>query len=217
MDVNNVTNFLDEISIKVVVKNQYFDFRNIDHPIQSYIEELYEYSIEKLGIYFGDVFVKQNQYETQDDYFNILGPKKGKFFDTQSHKDSDLDTLSIPKNFAYFNFWIDNQEEFYERTVYSFLDFVGQVGGIVELFLIFTVIFIAPISGTLLEHEIISNMNSSKSFKKVKELNLKNTEDISQNKTFPMRLIEEEKETPNYDSKASIDEKISKIYQNKFI
>ena len=188
--------------MKVLVKNQYFDFRNIDNPVQSYVEELYEYSIENDGIFFVDLFVKQNQYETQDDYLNIAGPKTGIFYDTKSHRDSDLDTEGVPQVFAYFNFWISNQEDFYERTVYSFFDFVGQIGGIVELFLIFAAIIISPISGTLLDHEIVNSINDSKNSDMSKHSNLGNTLDLSENKVHPLSIMEEDKEASKDENEA---------------
>ena len=188
--------------MKVLVKNQYFDFRNIDNPVQSYVEGLYEYSIENDGIFFVDLFVKQNQYETQDDYLNIVGPKTGIFYDTQSHRDSDLDTEGVPQVFAYFNFWISNQEDFYERTVYSFFDFVGQIGGIVELFLILAAIIISPISGTLLDHEIVNSINDSKNSDMSKHSNLGNTLDLSENKVHPLSIMEEDKEASKDENEA---------------
>ena len=203
--------------MKVLVKNQYFDFRNIDNPVQSYVEELYEYSIENDGIFFVDLFVKQNQYETQDDYLNIAGPKTGIFYDTKSHRDSDLDTEGVPQVFAYFNFWISNQEDFYERTVYSFFDFVGQIGGIIELFLIFAAIFISPISGTLFDHEIIRDIHNSNNTERSKQVYIENSLDYPKLKPHQMSVKEEDKEAlKNYEQILS-EENAKVSIPNKFI
>ena len=203
--------------MKVLVKNQYFDFRNIDNPVQSYVEGLYEYSIENDGIFFVDLFVKQNQYETQDDYLNILGPKTGIFYDTQSHRDSDLDTEGVPQVFAYFNFWISNQEDFYERTVYSFFDFVGQIGGIIELFLIFAAIFISPISGTLFDHEIIRDIHNSNNTERSKQVYIENSLDYPKLKPHPMSVKEEDKEALKNHEQILSEENAKVSIPNKFI
>ena len=54
---------------------------------------------------------------------------------TKTSKDErDIIFDQSEKNLLIMNIMVDKQEDFYERSYYSFWDFIGQLGGIYEIF-----------------------------------------------------------------------------------
>ena len=92
----------------------------------------------------------------------LNSPNEGNFYSTEKIRDR-----VIPKNVSdtthfRFNMLLDNQEGFYERTVYSFLDLTGQVGGIFELIVITSAFVFGSISNKYFHFEVYSQMEKHK-------------------------------------------------------
>ena len=136
--------------------NSYYDLNNYENPIQTYAEAGLSFSgINgfKNSVQF---FFQNNQVEAQDDYLSIV---------KQSNKENFV-SLVKTENFykvdqnqvISFRFAKSNQETTIERSVFTFLDLLGNLGGIFEVLSVLGSIFVTIFSEKLFHYSILSNL-----------------------------------------------------------
>ena len=130
-EINNVMN---KNYIDIVVVSSYFDFEDYENPIHYYLQDMNLFNlVPSFGLQV-QYQVRQNQGTMNDDYFlgsqGILNEVNFYSIDKKSASYSSIDF-----NNAYLQAYItlDPQVDQYQRTVYSFLDMLGFIGGIFEL------------------------------------------------------------------------------------
>jgi hypothetical protein len=111
----------------VVMLDQYFDLKNFHEPIGSYITEKYAYNVldgfsRKLEIY-----IKQNELELMDSVLQFQDYDKRIFY---SIGDEKIDIYASETTYLLARIMPDPETVTYNRTVYSFLDMVAQLGGV---------------------------------------------------------------------------------------
>ena len=113
----------------------YFNGENFKDPIRSYLDFTYEYKIDSDLATYSNAFVMQNKVDLQDDFIQFGDSKSGEFYTISRVQDS-VNTRSSG-NFFDLTIRLDNRKTLYERRVFSFLDLIGQVGGVNEIIEIF--------------------------------------------------------------------------------
>ena len=123
------TNYID-----IALISSYFDFEDYENPIHYYLQDMNLFNlIPTLGLQV-QYQAKQNQAVMNDDFF--LGSQgltnEASFYSIDRKR---VTYSSIEFNNAYLQVYItlDPQVDQYQRTVYSFLDMLGFIGGIFEL------------------------------------------------------------------------------------
>ena len=56
---------------------------------------------------------------------------------------------------------ISEEIEIYERSVFTFLDLIGQIGGIYELLEVFAAFFVGYYNGKMFNYALVNKLNSS--------------------------------------------------------
>ena len=162
-----------------------------------------------------DIGVKKNDYVLKDSLSQFT-EEKGSFYSFKvgsskyytNNREGELFTYL---QYAHIRFRIDIEQETYERTVYSFWDFIGQIGGIYEIFDVLST--------------VIVSMYTNKMFL-VSVLNAKNHSLVTQNKADPIyrklkrqrnynRLMEEEKLNQGENNNEQSDNERQQDYANR--
>lgn len=128
---------IDNHWFEVGLINSYFDFDNVENPVQSYYEDTSLYPLKANFPSLLLVRVTQNEYVVDDNlYFLGIGGKKGTFYSINT-KDIRQDNADNLQNLNHvFSVWIhfSTEYEIYERNSFTFFDMFGLIGGIYELF-----------------------------------------------------------------------------------
>ena len=131
---NDINDFFNQNYIKIAIISSYFDFDDYDNPIYYYLQDINMYNIiPNLGIKV-QYQVRQNLAVMNDDI--LLGSQgissEFSFYNIERKR---ISYSTIGSNNAYLQVYInlDPQVNQYQRTVYSFLDMFGFIGGIFEL------------------------------------------------------------------------------------
>ena len=145
-----------DTSIVMIYTPGYFNGENFEDPIRSYLDFTYEYKIDSALATYSNAFVMQNKVDLQDDFIQFGDSKSGEFYTISRVQDS-VNTRSSG-NFFDLTIRLDNRKTLYERRVFSFLDLIGQVGGVNEIIEIFWVFFIGMYSEKLFQYSIVSKI-----------------------------------------------------------
>ena len=136
--------------------NSYYDLNDYENPIHSFIEDrLY---FRGINGFLNDVrlYFQNNQVEAQDEYLSIIPqPKRDSFISLSEVENS----ISINEN-EVTKFWFvkSNQETTIERSVFTFLDLLGNLGGIFEVLSVLGSIFVTTFSKKLFQYSILSSL-----------------------------------------------------------
>ena len=131
---SDINDFFNQNYIDIAIISSYFDFDDFDDPIHYYLQDMNMYNfIPNLGIQV-QYQVRLNQAVINDDILlGSQGISSGVSFYNIERKRISYSTIDF--NNAYLQVYInlDPQVDQYQRTVYSFLDMLGFIGGIFEL------------------------------------------------------------------------------------
>ena len=137
------------ILFQSIIVSTYLDYDDYDNPIKTYVDslDLVNMLVNYTNIY--DVKVKQNQAFLADNLIYNSGFDTLTFYnaDDREYRVENLEFNHDLSLIVYIN--LDHKSDEYERTVYSFLDMFGFLGGLFD-FMYFT--------GFLLINFLIKNM-----------------------------------------------------------
>ena len=147
---------IDSSEIQFAMINNYFDFDDYNKSIKSYLDDQFYYPLTSGFSKFADINIRQNTGEQKDSLFRYqstgawfsfisIEPAGEKF----SKIDSDNKVLTI-------SFYKDPKSVNYERTVFSFLDGWGLIGGVNEILEISGKLIVSLFSGKIFAFSIIS-------------------------------------------------------------
>ena len=143
---------LNDAYVSLIIKNNYFDFNDLESPINQYFQRenfptLNEfYSLVQLNSKRNDYVLKDSMTQfTQDE---------GTFYSFQDFKSQ----LHKGHGIIYFTLEldIDSEHETYERSVYSFWEFIGLIGGIYEIMDVLVSIFIGSYNNRIFLLSVIN-------------------------------------------------------------
>ena len=112
--------------------NSYFDLNSYDDPIKTFIEDrLVYYTINgftrDVNFYF-----QKNEIERQDNYLSVVSEGEEETFISMSDSETYLkatDGINVFKG----SFLKSNKQTSYTRSVFTFLDLLGVIGGVFEV------------------------------------------------------------------------------------
>ena len=115
--------------ISTLTYYRYFDFSDFEGPVHTYIDTSFFWALVPGITKKTDIYVKQNKVQLTDDVIQILTEKDSDFYQIQLWKDS-IEQEASDGTMVSFYFRFDSNFDIYVRQVYSFWDFLGQVGGL---------------------------------------------------------------------------------------
>ena len=144
------------MNIELFIVNTYFDSNEYDNPIKTYIEDGIGYSGVNGISHLANFYFQNNEIETQNSYLSMFHRK-------QKYSFINLDTIknsigSSDESIFKFGFIKSNKKRSIERSVFTFLDLIGTLGGIFEIFSIIGGILVAIFSEKMFYYSVLSNL-----------------------------------------------------------
>ena len=112
----------------MAIVNTVIDLKNYENSIQNTIDDGLFWDLVPSLRKRTDIFIRKNEAEFEDKYFQLGFPQEHEFFQVVERTDSfeaesdDGDILSL-----YFRY--DKTSDIYERQIFSFAELLGQAGG----------------------------------------------------------------------------------------
>lgn len=155
---SDIEDAIDDLNVDLSIVNSYFDFDDYNNPIHTYLDDRYSFDTISGLAKTANIYLRKNQVEVQDSFFTYApGGDKSSFvnikrYDTLiSNENDDGTVLSI-------YFMKDYEYETYERSVYSFLDFAGNLGGINEVLEVIGGLLVGIVADKLFFYSILSRL-----------------------------------------------------------
>lgn len=171
------------------IANQYFDFYNIDVPVQHFADDVSDVFLNDFSTNFIFLKVQKNKYTLNDNLIGLNPSSEGTFYSMSS---ADFHYLTTQTQVP-FMVWVmlDSKVEIHERSVTTMLDIFGTIGGIFELLDIILGATIAYITTISFMSSVSKNL-----------LNLTQTEnaEAENSNSSNHSYYEEEKQNPSIDN-----------------
>ena len=136
------------------MKDQYFDINDYDTPIKTYYADKFRYYGIPDMTTEAEFYLQENEAILNDNYLGFNGQEEVKKFisigDYQKQyyakNPNRIFMMVISKNEQYFS---------YERNVYTLLDFLGDLGGIYEIFITLGFAFVTLVTSKAFYYSIL--------------------------------------------------------------
>ena len=118
--------------LNVAMISAYFDFDDYDQPIKKYLTDLDGMTLSSSVPSFLEINVQQNEALLSD---NLIFPgsyESLKFYSVSNTKSRVVNPAFIANALCSAILNLDRKHEQYERTVYSFFDLFGFLGGLFD-------------------------------------------------------------------------------------
>ena len=153
-----IQNIMNYHSVDLAIISSYFDVNDYSNPIHQYLQDKNRYSLTSSVSQRVEYKVKQNQVFLSD---SILFGSQGLSSEINFYSlDKGQIILSDSSSSYYLQFFIflDQQIDQNQRTVYSFLDMLGYIGGIFGVLYKIGVVIVGIISQKIFYSSVLQNI-----------------------------------------------------------
>ena len=143
----------------MIFTNTYFDFEDFETPVKSYIDERIFSKIAPSFTKIREVKMQTRSYSTRDHIFQVVdGSQEAEFVGVESIE-SDFDSYDERLGAVFtVRMNMDPRSLHFERTVYSFLAFTGDLGGVFEILEILGTFVVYFLTSKLFMYSVLSNL-----------------------------------------------------------
>ena len=146
---------IDSTYIQLAMINNYFDFDDFNQPIKSFLDDQLFYPLTSGFTKNANIYIRQNTAEQKDSLFRYQSSgSKSSFISIESVIEKFIKSNS--NNVIIASFYKDPKSYNYERTVFSFLDCWGLIGGVNEILEIWGKLIVSLFSGKIFAFSILS-------------------------------------------------------------
>lgn len=146
--------FIQKTRITVFVKDFFFDYKNLNNPVQHFYDSSNTYYFSYTSTLGLDITIQANSYELKNDYKNSYNSESDIFYSLESCRSYSFNFEGV---LGYITFSLSSKKNEYSRQVYNIFDLFGQVGGIYEFTQFLPAIFMAMFSSSLLKVSFIKS------------------------------------------------------------
>ena len=125
-----IDSFFSKLRFSMPFINHYFDFNVYDEPIKDFIDDSLFFELENSRVKRANMYVSKSQVQLQDAYLQLGQQKELEFVqinNIRTYDDSNNDDNGL---LVEVFIRLDSKYESYERQIYSFLELLGDVGGL---------------------------------------------------------------------------------------
>jgi hypothetical protein len=150
---------MSKTRIGITISNQFFDFQNIEEPIQTFLDFEADGYVSPSFQYFSEFNVRRHDYKLNDNLFTSNPSKTGVFYSVAPKRSFNF--VGGINNTVYFHaeFKLDSRIDVYERTLRNSIDVLGDIGGIFEIIHLLLLFPISYINSKLFEFEISNRLS----------------------------------------------------------
>ncbi|CAI2385115.1 unnamed protein product [Moneuplotes crassus] len=134
----DINTYLADVQLGVYVVNSYFDFDEYDNdPVKTYIDDRFFYDALPGQVKTSFLNIQKNEVETQDNYFAYKpGGSKKDIYEIQRVDNRISAENATPTNVISVRFIKDPFSKSYDRGVITVLEVIGNVGGLMGIFVV---------------------------------------------------------------------------------
>ena len=151
-----IDNLLLNTEFSMGIVNRFFDFDDYDDPVKTYATDQNVYKTIPGFHKIINLYLRRSEYSINDALIQCNDPSEGGYYsiendkvDIQAASNDTIMTLNIVQ---------DTHIDQYSRTVYTFLDMTGQLGGLYEVFSILTSFLIGGIVNKCFNISVIKDL-----------------------------------------------------------
>jgi hypothetical protein len=115
------------LDVEILMIDKYFDMNSFDDPIKDVLTERYTYSLLPGFTSNGNILLKENDVKTVDSFLGIGSNYEDKFYSIASERNSLATQYS--SKFVNIELAMSAERVDHERSVFSILDVISQMGG----------------------------------------------------------------------------------------
>ncbi|CAI2377012.1 unnamed protein product [Moneuplotes crassus] len=151
---------LSKIRMEIPFVNTYFNFDDFNSPVKTYIDGRLTFDLLPGYLIRNDVFIQKNEAEYLDSYFAYQPGGTKKEFVGVDRVDQRLAVQhdSVSETIFKMQFVKDEATKSFERTVFSFMEAFGNIGGLFEIIEIAGGFFVGVFSGRMFLFTILSHL-----------------------------------------------------------
>ena len=163
-----ISQYFNGAVIELVIKNQYFDYTNLDNPVQTFFASSHSSRISLTTEKRVQFYVRKSQYELKEGWHSLGQSKIGEFYSIDRKEVDSTQTSTYLMYWA--DFVLDPLINEYERKSLTLFEAFGTIGGIFEILNIIIAIFTGIYAQYSFRYSLL------KSLKKLKEEPLRSKE-----------------------------------------
>lgn len=168
----------------ILISNQYFDFENIEQPVQTYMDNPVDFYPDPDETMYSVINIRRHNYKLNDNLFGINPSQEGVFYSAVPQRSINYNIGVTNDLFFRADFFLDARIDIYERTLRNFIDVLGDIGGIFEIIHLILSLPLTYFSKKLFEYEISSYLSRFKSLLYDDGIELNDLKNQSQHEEF---------------------------------
>ena len=186
---NEISDLIETHSIYVAILSSYFDFDDYEAPVHHYLQDLNIYGLVSSLTQVASYRVRRNQAHLNDNIWLGVQGKSTQMEFYSAYKDNYLiSEIGTEQTLLQIYFNLDVHIDQYQRTVFSFLDLLGFIGGLFQIFKMFGFTFAFYFANKSYYFSVLSRLLVTDKEK----MNMKYSLDLINAKRIP-EINEEEK------------------------
>ena len=145
-----IDNYIDSYNLNVIVSLSYYDFDDYEEPIKYYIDTKFSFNLISGFTNMADIYVQQNHAEQSDSIFQFQPSViENNFINVETFV-SNLYRQNGDGMIFQFNLIKDSKSVTYQRSVLTFLDWCGFIGGVNEILHLAGMLIVSSVSDKFL-------------------------------------------------------------------
>ena len=144
------------VDLSMGIRNRYFDFSDYDTPVKTFVSGYDIYKTLKSFHKHVTMFLRKSEYYLNDDLVQYKNHQEGSYYSI-GHKEIDIREMT-DDTVVTVRFIQDPIIDQYERTVFTFLEMTGQLGGLYEVIMILTSFMISGVVQKFFTFSILKNL-----------------------------------------------------------
>ena len=151
-----INNFLKRGQLYLSIENRYFDFDDYDDPVKAYVTDRESYKPPTSFHKRVTLFLRKNEYSLHDDLVQYRDHQEGSFYSIGS-KEVDIEELTDDTVMT-IQIVQDSVVDQYQRSVFTFMEMIGQLGGLYEVLTLLASFLISGIVQKFFTMSILRNL-----------------------------------------------------------
>lgn len=163
--------------LDLVILNSYLDFNDYATPIKSYLADSQYFPLVPNVMSGREYRIQFNEAHLNEDILFNFGTKVINFYSIGERNDQ-IDNFYLHRNcYAGIYFRLAQEYDLYERSVFTFFDMLGILGGIYRLLSLFGRYVVAAVARKILYNTLLSELYHVEAPKEIDEKKIDNQAD----------------------------------------
>ena len=129
-----IDNAINGLSLSFTMVNTYFDLEDYSSPVKTYLDDRINIAVTSGYTKTTVIFTQQRTSSKSDSYFSLWDTSTSDDFVGVENYSQDFDLESNNGNvLVAFVIKLDPVQQQYTRSVYNFLQFTGDIGGVFQI------------------------------------------------------------------------------------